>query len=320
MNEIEFAARHEEEWKALAQGVDSRAAGDSREVPRLFRRAVAELAVARDRQYRTSLLDRLHSLVIKAHFAVHGARAGSRRGAIAALWHFFVNDFPVEARRQRRYLVTAAVLFFGPFLGLIAALQWFPDFVYYLVSPDTVASFEEMYDPASGKIGVPRGVDTDVAMFGFYIANNVRIDLQCLAGGILFGLGTIAALVGNGTFLGSVAGHLTHIGFGGTFWGFVSGHSAPELLGIVLSGASGLMIGHALVAPGRLPRLAALRERGREATTLLYGAALFTTGAAVIEAFWSSSTLIPLQAKILFGAFVAVVTLGLLVFGGRRGS
>src|SRR5690349_6250917 len=110
MNEIEFAARHEEEWKALAQGVDARAAGDVREVPRLFRRAVAELAVARDRQYRTSLIDRLHSLVLTAHFALHGARAGTRRGAIAALWHFFVNDFPLEARRQRRYLLAAVVL------------------------------------------------------------------------------------------------------------------------------------------------------------------------------------------------------------------
>jgi uncharacterized membrane protein SpoIIM required for sporulation len=192
--------------------------------------------------------------------------------------------------------------------------------VYYLLSPETVARFEEMYDPSSPHIGVPREVDTDVAMFGFYIANNVRIDLQCLAGGILFGLGTIAALLGNGTFLGAAAGHLTHIGFGGTFWGFVAGHSAPELMGIVLSGASGLMIGHALVAPGRLPRLVALRERGREATTLLYGAALFTTGAAVIEAFWSSSTLLPLEAKLGFGVFVATVTLGLIVFGGRRGS
>ena len=320
MNEIEFAARHEEAWKTLSAAVESRNTADAPKVPRLFRRAVAELAVARDRQYRTSLLDRLHSLVLKVHFALHGARAGSRRGAIAALWHFFVNDFPVEARRQRRYLVASAVLFFGPFLGMIAALQWFPDFVYYLLSPETVARFEEMYDPSGKHIGVPREVDTDVAMFGFYIANNVRIDLQCLAGGILFGLGTIAALLGNGTFLGAAAGHLTHVGFGGTFWGFVAGHSAPELMGIVLSGASGLMIGHALVAPGRLPRLVALRERGREATTLLYGAALFTTGAAVIEAFWSSSTLLPLEVKLGFGAFVASVTLGLIILGGRRGS
>jgi len=319
VNEIEFAARHEAQWKALAEGVDPRTGADAREVPRLFRLAVAELAVARDRQYRTSLLDRLHALVLSAHFALHGARAGSRRGAVAALWHFFVSDFPREARRQRRYLVASAVLFFGPFLGMIAALQWFPDFVYYLVPPDTVARFEEMYDPSGPRLGVPRDVDTDVAMFGYYIANNVRIDLQCLAGGILFGLGTLAALVGNGIFLGAVAGHLTHIGFGGTFWGFVAGHSAPELLGVVLSGASGLMIGHALVAPGRMPRLAALRERGREATTLLYGAALFTTGAAVIEAFWSSNTLLPLEAKLAFGAFVATVTLGLLFLGGRRG-
>ena len=72
MNEIEFAARHEKEWKALSSAVESGNAADAREVPRLFRRAVAELAVARDRQYRTSLLDRLHSLVLKARSRLSG--------------------------------------------------------------------------------------------------------------------------------------------------------------------------------------------------------------------------------------------------------
>jgi len=38
--------------------------------------------------------------------------------------------------------------------------------------------------------------------------------------------------------------------------------SAPELFGLVLAGAAGLRVGHALVAPGRLTRLAALRAAG----------------------------------------------------------
>jgi uncharacterized membrane protein SpoIIM required for sporulation len=320
MNEIEFAARHEAQWNALAQAVVKGSKADARDVPQNFRRVVAELAVARDRQYRTSLLDRLHELVVAAHFAVHGARAATGSGVIASLWRFFVEDFPMEARRQWPFLATAAALFFVPFVGLIIALQFFPDFVYYLVSPEHIAQFQTMYDPASKKIGAARDVDTDVMMFGFYIFNNVRIDLQCLAGGIFFGLGTIAALLFNGIFLGAVAGHLTQIGYGRVFWGFVAGHSAPELLGVVLSGASGLMIGYALIAPGRQPRLVALRERGKQAATLIYGAALMTTGAAVIEAFWSSRGTLPFEVKLVFGAFMIAITLGLLFFGGRRGS
>jgi uncharacterized membrane protein SpoIIM required for sporulation len=322
VNEIEFEARHEGEWKALAAAIAApkarqRPAGAT-EVPRRFRRVVAELAIARDRQYRTSLIDRLHALVVAAHFAVHGARVQGRRGIIASLWHFFVDEFPAEARRQWPFLAASALAFFGPFLGGIVAIQVFPDFVYYLVSPETLAKMQSMYAPGSARFGAGREADTDLMMFGFYIANNVRIDLQCLAGGVFFGLGTIAALVGNGVFLGAVAGHLTQVGYGENFWGFVCGHSAPELLGLVLSGAAGLMIGYALVAPGRQTRAAALRDRGRHAATILYGSALLTTGAAVIEAFWSSRVSIPFEAKLAFGSAVAVVTLVFLLYGGRR--
>ena len=325
MNEIEFIAKHERDWEALARTLDPPKnepprPGEIDEVPRRFRRLAAELAIARDRQYRTSLIDRLHALALSAHLAVHGARPRGGPGMAATLWHFFVSEFPAEARRQWRFVAVAALAFFGPFLGGIAALQLYPDFVYYLVSPETLARIQSMYAPENVRLGAAREADSDVMMFGFYILNNVRINLQSLAGGVFFGLGTFAALIGNGVFLGAIAGHLTQVGYGHTFWGFVAGHSAPELMGLVLSGASGLMIGYALVAPGRQSRVAALRERGRRAATLLYGAALMTTGAAVIEAFWSSRVTIPFEVKIAAGIAMGVLVLSFLALGGRRGS
>jgi uncharacterized membrane protein SpoIIM required for sporulation len=325
MNEIGFEAAHEGEWRALAAGLGSAASKDleappAREVPRRFRLLVAQLALARDRQYRTSLIDRLHSLVLAAHLAVHGARAERRYRALGALWHFIAAGFPAAARREWRFLLASALLFFGPFLGMIAAIIAWPDFVYYVVSPETLARIQSMYAPGNERFGAGREAETDFAMFGFYIMNNVRIDLQCLAGGMLFGLGTVAALLGNGIFLGAMAGYLTHVGYGANFWGFVAGHSALELLGLVLAGASGLMIGQALVAPGRLPRTTALREAGRRAAVLLAGAALMTMGAAFIEAFWSSRVSLPFEVKIAFGATMGAITIAWLAFGGRRGS
>ena len=326
MNEIRFEEQHEAQWAALAQSVQGgkhqREAHPhaAREVPRLFRRAAAELALARDRQYRTSLIDRLHSIVLAAHLAVHGARARRPWGLARDLARFLFATFPAQARRQWRFAAAAAAALFGPMLGMIAALHYHPDFVYYLVSPETLAQVQSMYDPKHGRVGMGRDAGTDALMFGFYIANNVRIDLQCLAGGILFGLGTLAALLGNGLFIGAIAGHLTNVGYVETFWGFVAGHSALELMGAVLSGASGLRIGYALVAPGRASRGAALRAAAIDAAPLLYGAALMTTCAAVIEAFWSSRTGIPFFSKVVFGLFMWAVVLGVLGFGGRRGS
>ena len=323
MNEIEFEEKHDAGWRAFGLALAKRGADaplPAREVPRRFRSLVAQLALARDRQYRTSLIDRLHALVLEGHLAVHAARAGRRYRSVAALWRWLAADFPAHVRAQRRFVVAAALAFFVPFLGAIAAILWFPDFVYYLVSPETLARVQSMYAPGNTRFGAGREAESDLMMFGFYIANNVRIDLQCLAGGILFGLGSLAALIGNAVFLGAIAGHLTEVGYGENFWGFVSGHSAFELAGLVLSGAAGLRIGYALVAPGRKRRTAALREAGIDAATLLSGAALLTVGAAFIEAFWSSRISIPFAVKILFGAVLGVMTLVYLVFGGRSGG
>lgn len=48
---------------------------------------------------------------------------------------------------------------------------------------------------------------------------------------------------------GAIAGHLTDIGYGQTFWPFVIGHGAFELTAIALAGAAGLKLGWALLAP-----------------------------------------------------------------------
>jgi uncharacterized membrane protein SpoIIM required for sporulation len=323
MNEIEFEARHAAEWAQLHAAVQPQRKGaapdaaPAAEVPRRFRRAVAQLALARDRQYRTSLLDRLHALVTTAHLSVHGARAQRGRGIFGELRRFIFETLPLAVRSEWPFVLAAGATFFGPMLGVLAAVLWHPDFVYYIVSPELLSQVQSMYAPGQDRVGAGREADTDLAMFGFYIANNVRIDLQCLAGGIFFGLGTLFFLLHNGLFIGAIAGHLTGIGYGETFWGFVSGHSAFELTGAMLAGAAGLRLGHALVAPGRRSRGAALREAGRPAAMLTYGAAMLTTAAAVLEAFWSSRTSIPLEIKVAFGLAMWAVTIVYLAYAGR---
>ncbi|HLX24423.1 MAG TPA: stage II sporulation protein M [Usitatibacter sp.] len=324
MNQIEFESQHEAEWNRLAQALDppkkgaAEATMSAAAVPALFRRLAAELAIARDRQYRTSLLDRLHALVVAAHFAVHGARVRRRGGMIGDVLSFFLREFPAEVRRQWPFVTVAAATFFIPTVASIIALQWFPDFVYYLVSPDRLSHVQSMYSDEAMRFGAERGADSDIAMFGFYILNNVRIDLQCLAGGIFFGLGTLVVLLANGIFFGAIAGHLTQAGLGRNFWGFVVGHSAPELVGMTLASAAGLMIGYALIAPGRKTRVAALKERAQSAAILLYGAALMTVCAAVIEAFWSSRVELDFYLKLVVGAVVATLTIAFLALGGRE--
>jgi uncharacterized membrane protein SpoIIM required for sporulation len=215
--------------------------------------------------------------------------------------------------------MTAALLFFGPLAGLIAVLQAYPEFVHYLLDPRQIAGFHEMYDPDNRRLGM-READTSLAMFGYYIWNNVRIGFQTFAGGLLAGLGTLWYLAANGVILGAVAGYLTQVGFGETFWSFVSGHAALELTAIVISGAAGFRLGLAVIAPGNRSRQAALVAAARPAVRLMYGAALMFTAAAFVEAFWSPLTGVPYAVKIGAGLAGWALLLAYLALSGRAGA
>jgi uncharacterized membrane protein SpoIIM required for sporulation len=282
-------------------------------LPRHYRALCRDLALAVDRQYSSVLVDSLRDRVLAAHQAVYGARRGAGREAL----RFLLHGLPQLVRGEWRYTLAAALLFFLPLLALIGGLQLFPDAVYLVLSPEYVGQAEDMYAPDAARLGRPREASTDWAMWGFYIANNVRIDFQCFAGGIAFGLGSVFFLAYNGLVIGAVAGHLTQLGFIETFWGFVAGHSSFELIGAVLSGAAGLKIGMALVAPGRRSRAEALREEGRVAVRLLFGAATLTFMAAFVEAFWSPLRSVPAELKYGVGIALWCALIAWLLLAGR---
>lgn len=321
MKEARFVALRQSSWEAwdrllAATGRGRRpAATDSPagDLPRRYRALCRDLALAVDRQYSSVLVDGLRDRVLAAHQAVYGVRRGGGREAL----RFLLSGLPALVRREWRVTVTAALLFFLPLLVLAGALQRFPDAVYLVLSPEYVGQAEDMYAPDARRLGRPRDAADQWMMWGFYIANNVRIDLQCFAGGIAFGLGSVFFLAYNGTVIGAVAGHLTQLGYIETFWGFVAGHSSFELTGAVLSGAAGLKIGMALVAPGRRPRPRALREAGRAAVRLLFGAATLTCMAAFVEAFWSPLRSVPAELKYGVGIALWCALIAWLLLGGR---
>jgi len=178
-----------------------------------------------------------------------------------------------------------------------------------------------MYDPGAERLGRERQADTDLAMFGFYIQNNIGIGFKAIASGLTLGIGTIIVLIYNGISIGTVAGHLTALEFTDPFYSFVIGHSSFELTAIALSGAAGLKLGFSLLAPGHLSRLDSLHQAAKEAVQYVYGIAFMLLIAAFVEAFWSSKTTLPLEVKYSVGTVLGFVVIGyFLLLGRERGS
>ncbi|HXU42104.1 MAG TPA: stage II sporulation protein M, partial [Burkholderiales bacterium] len=202
---------------------------------------------------------------------------------------------------------------------LIAVLQAYPEFVHYLLAPEQIANFHQMYDPANRRLG-SREADSSLMMFCFYIWNNIRIGFQTFAGGLLAGVGSIWFLAANGVVIGAVAGYLTQVGYTQTFWSFVAGHSSLELVAIAIAGAAGLRLGMAVISPGNVSRRAALVAAARPAVRLMYGAAMMFLAAAFVEAFWSPLTEFGFQTKIIVGIAGWVLLLGYFLLAGRSSA
>jgi len=310
----QFEEAHAGEWREFESFLDNpkKAAFDPAEMPERYRRICQSLALAADRQYSPELVDRLNRIALRGHHALYR----NRRRQSQRVLEFLLAGFPALVRAEWRLVLAAGLLFFGPLLALIAVLQAFPEFVHYLLAPEQIASFHQMYDPASKRLGM-RGADSNLMMFGFYIWNNIRIGFQTFAGGLLFGVGSIWFLGANGVIIGAVAGYLTQVGYTQTFWSFVAGHSSLELLAIVFSGAAGLRLGMAVISPGNMSRRAALVAAARPAVRLMYGAAMMFLAAAFVEAFWSPLTEIPFRVKIGVGATGWLVLLAYFLLAGR---
>ncbi|HEU5177732.1 MAG TPA: stage II sporulation protein M [Burkholderiales bacterium] len=312
MKQVPFEAAHAREWDEFEAFLDHKKSFDPAEMPARFRRISQSLALAAERHYSADLVDRLNRLALRGHHALY---ANQRRESQQIL-DFMLGGFPRLVREEWRLVLAAALLFFGPLLLLIALLQAFPDFVHYLLSPGQIANFHEMYDPANRRLGM-READTSMAMFGFYIWNNVRIGFQTFAGGLAAGVGSAYFLGANGVIIGAVAGYLTQVGYTETFWSFVAGHSSLELLAIVLSGAAGFKLGMAVIAPGNRTRKAALMAAARPAVRIMYGAAIMFFAAAFVEAFWSPITEIGFIPKVIVGTAGWVLLLAYFLFAGR---
>jgi uncharacterized membrane protein SpoIIM required for sporulation len=318
MNREALIAARREAWARLdallraaeqPTGVKVLGPGGVGELAGLYRGLASDLMRVRRDRLGADLEAHLDTLAARAHNALYaGSRVGGRATVLGALF-----DFPGAVRRNARFVALAALLFFGT--GALAAVASYADESYALavLSPGQLAQMESMY--RSGQSG--RSGDANAAMTGFYVWNNVGIAFRCFATGALFGLGPIFFLIFNGLTIGTVLGHLARSGYGENIFSFIFSHAPWELSAIVLSGAAGLQMGHALVVTGGRTRLGNLGSRTLELVRQVLGAAAFLLLAAGIEAWYSPSALPP-EVKYATGALGWLAVALILAFGGRR--
>jgi len=288
---------------------------DPAEFDVLYRLVCRHLALVRQRDYGDDLAERLNDLALRAYRHLYSAR----RGFGATVAGLLLARIPATIRGRWVAVVIAASAFVLPLATFTYAVIEDPSLARAVLSAQNLRQYDEMYDPASAHFARERPSDSDLAMFGFYIWNNVGLAFQTFAWGLFAGVGSLFILVGNGLMIGATTGHLVRAGLSETFLPFIAGHSAFELTGIVLAGAAGLDLGWALLAPGRHSRLEAVQRAARSGAEILGGAFALLVLAAFVEAYWSSSTHVQAAWKYAVAALLWASVLFWIVRIPRRG-
>ncbi len=290
----------------------SMSADDLEEMARLYQLASSDLARARRDFPGDRVVSYLNRLVSASYSTVYSTAGISWKDVV----RWYTGGFPRLFRATAGYYLLAVLLFFGTGILSFTAVVVYPATARIILPSSTYQSVTSSAE--SGKLWTE---DISAASSPFeaswIMTNNIRVAIFAFAGGMLLGLGTLYVLVFNGLYTGAIFGIVTNYGLGTRLLSFASGHGAIELSVICLAGGAGLMLADAILRPGMLTRVEALRQAGLRSVQLLLGGASLLVIAGTIEGFLSPSAA-PSWVKYGTGIVTGILLYGYWIFAGRK--
>lgn len=315
MNIQRWVARREQSWKQLddllkqveKRGLKSLQAEEIHRLASLYRSVSADLARARTQQVGNLIEQKLQTLTTRAYAQIY---QGSRRQEWRAIREFYRWGFPAVVQRSRGYIALAVFLFVAA-----GAVSWWlawrdPSFLALVVPPDLISQVRDRQELWFGSIiGIEPFASSSI------MVNNIRVSFLAVAGGITAGLLTLYVTLINGVLIGTIGALVGQNNLAFPFWAFVFPHGALELPAIFLAIAAGFLLARAILFPGELRRVDALKHYGQQAALLVFGIVPLLVIAGVIEGFFSPNPAVPDPLKYVTGI---VLLISLIFYLGQQ--
>lgn len=282
------------------------------ELGTLYRWVTSDLAFANARRYDMTLQAYLNRLTARAHALVY---ARHQSGGLRTVIDFYTQTFPAEVRASAAPIGICAGVFIAAAVAAYALIITQPLNAYVLLPAQLIQPIhhglhQTNFEPAVRQLGTP-------TLSAEIMTNNVRLAFLAFAGGLTLGALTLYLLIFNGLMLGGMAALYWQAGFGRDFAATVAPHGVIELSAVQIAAGAGLLLAAAVLSPGRLRRVDAMRRNGKRAGVLVLGVASMLVVAATIEGGFSPQKYSD-QARIGFGIMTAVLMLTYFLLTGRR--
>jgi uncharacterized membrane protein SpoIIM required for sporulation len=307
MNVQRWIARRETNWKRLdvllqkveKKGLKTLAASEIKELASLYRSVSADLARARSNKAANILTQDLQKLTSRAYSQIY---QGKRDREWRQIWEFYLWGFPQVVQDTWIYIAVAFAIFF---ISAIVAwwYAWFDPSFMSLIVPEGL--IEKVRD--KGELWMGSIVGTEPLASSSIMTNNLGVCFRAVGGGITAGFFTVFLLINNGLLMGAIGALVGQNNLAYPFWGFVLPHGSLELPAIFFAGGAGLLIGKAILFPGRYLRIDALKINGLKAAQLVFGIVPMLVIAGTIEGFFSPSPIVPDPVKYLVGIVLLIL-------------
>ena len=262
-----------------ASGLGQLTRAELQEMALLYRQVAADLSVLRQDSTARTYAQHVNHLLARAHHIIYSGRKTN----LFTLVRFLRDEYPAIFQRQIRFVLASLAVSVGWGLLGAAITSVHPEFMRMFVSAKMIATMERHHMWTESVVTVAPLATSAI------MTNNLAVSFVVFASGIVFGLGTFFYLAVNGLMLGVVAAACRQYGMSLPLWSFVAPHGALELPSIVIAGAAGFRLGHAMLFPGALRWRDSVARGGIEATRLVSGIIPLLIVAGCLEGFFSPS-------------------------------
>lgn len=318
-----FAARYKKDWDELERliararrSVRALSPEERERLDILYRRTTTHLArastVTRDHQ----LIAYLNGLTAAAHNLIY---LPPQRRLLAGLARFVLEGFPRAIARNGASHFASLLLFLGGgLLGYFASLS--DPLLAHALWPAGDAR-QPGSSPEQLLSVLRHGRDQDggekFLFASFLFQHNFKVGLLAMATGVLAAVPTVLLMLLNGMLLGVFVAIHHQAGIYSEMWAWILPHGVTEIGAIILCGGIGMMLGSAVVRPGRMSRRRALVLAGWESALIAAGVCGMLLAAAAIESFVRQSDWTTGQ-RLLFAGTTAVFWVVYIAHGAVR--